>query len=427
MLPIALSELPKALVVCPKALIALPKALCVLPKALLELPKALSAPPIELSELPRASWEGTGRVGVSNYEFEELARQTQSEPLLPPAITPIHQPRLDSYTLEMAYGKSGAWSNSRSRSFKECRRRYFFEYFPYDHKDTDQIWSFLKPLTTVDMLVGTVVDNALSAGLKRFSKTGELPADMLDRGTDHFRKLLKSSQELVSAAHDKGHAFSFDDRPLIEHYYQRELPSLKIQECEGVLRTCLRNFQDSQLLERIKTVQPSDWGVIRNPADLPPHFKLENITVYAAYDFYFREGDSLYIVDWKTSRRTTEAEESAAEQLSVYALFGVTELKHPRERVYVQPAWLREPVYWEPEQVSQDDIDACAQKIRSDHSEQMNLCSEEMDGSGKRIYISERDQFPAQPSKFNCWTCKFLQICPDGQSYLVNAATDSSD
>jgi hypothetical protein len=309
-----------------------------------------------------------------------------------------------------------SWSHSRSSALAECPRRAFYDFYGSGEPEGDHIWR-LKELSTVQMWAGSAVDYIINTALADYRKTGELRSGLSTFGSRHFKKGLARSHEIVDIIRGRQRNKREKDaepfKPLQHHYYRFDLGDAYYDALDERVRTCLNNFETSEILERIQKLGPTDWGLATPPGTEVPSFKMRGHKIYSAYDFWLKESDDLHILDWKTGWAGEMSQASAARQLSIYALYGAYELKHPLEHIHTQAVWLQDAVSWQPQQQSRNHLETARDGILEEISKEHSML-EIKELKRKTEYYADRSAFPARPSAQGCLNCKFREICPEG-------------
>lgn len=311
-----------------------------------------------------------------------------------------------------------SWSHSRSSALAECPRRAFYEYYVEGEPEDSAVWR-LKELTQLPMWAGSVVDFIISRALGEIRSKGTARTGLAEYGSRHYWRGIKRSRGIVESirqrarTRDERNAEPF--RPLQHDYYGFDVGEEYLATMDNRVRTCLENFEHSETYERMRAAGVQNWGsVVKLDEDVAPSFTLQGQKIYAAYDFWFRDQDELHILDWKTGSEGYGSA-SAERQLSVYALYGIYELRQPLDRIYTQAVWLQGTADWNPERPTRDDL----RKVRDGILAEIAAEHELLDVrhfKTRSEYHASREAFPPKPSVRACLNCKFREVCAEGCS-----------
>lgn len=312
-----------------------------------------------------------------------------------------------------------SWSHSRSSALAECPRRAFLEYYSEGEPEDKDVWR-LKELVPLPMWAGLTVDFIVSRALGEIRKNGIARTGLAEFGSRHYWRGVKQSRAIVDLMRDrprtKNERRSDPFRPLQHDYYRFDLGNEYLQSMDDRVRSCLEHFEDSETYDRIKTAGVENWGTVAKlDEDIAPSFRLDGHKVYAAYDFWFRDGDDLFILDWKSGSDGQLSRESAERQLGVYALYGIYHLKYRLERIHTQAVWLKGSADWEPEKPTKDGLRAIRDGILTEIAAEESL----LDARQFKVrteFHADRAKFPPRPSVRACLNCKFREICPEGRA-----------
>ena len=94
------------------------------------------------------------------------------------------------------------------------------------------------------------------------------------------------------------------------------------------VETCLRNFYASDIYDGLKS-HPKRWWL---EVEEFSSFHLDNIKINLAIDCAIKEGDDIYIYDWKTGKSLSE---DLSIQLCCYALYAMEKWNIPPESLRI--------------------------------------------------------------------------------------------
>jgi hypothetical protein len=231
-----------------------------------------------------------------------------------------------------------SWSRSRDATFRECRRRYFYQYYgawggwESDAPADVRRLYILKQLASRQMWAGRIVHEAIEMALHVFREGREIPvepfiADVIERMRGEWRqsKAGRYREAPKSPA-------------LFEHEYAVALKPEVWQALSRNVAVCLRNFFRLPLLATIRKSEPAHWSI----EHWSKTFEFEGTPVWMAPDFgFWTDEGRLALVDWKTGASDPD---STAFQLGCYALYADEVLNVAPEKVDLYEANLREPL-----------------------------------------------------------------------------------
>jgi hypothetical protein len=221
-----------------------------------------------------------------------------------------------------------SWSKTRDEVLKTCPRQYWFAYYGYWNgwledapERTRQIY-VLKNLKNRHIWAGEKVHECIQRSLQNIRRgIRVLPVDEIVSITlDQMRAEFRSSKS-------KNYWKNPKSCGLFEHEYEVELADQEWKEMANNVEACLRNFYASDIYAGLKSHPKEGWLEVEEFSS----FHLDNIKINLAVDCAIREGEDIYIYDWKTGKSLSE---SLSVQLSCYALYAL-------EKWQVRPECLR--------------------------------------------------------------------------------------
>ncbi len=210
-----------------------------------------------------------------------------------------------------------SWSKSRDEVFKTCLRQYWFTYYGYWNgwlenapERTRQIY-VLKNLKNRQMWAGEKVHECIQRSLYNIRRGIKvLPVDEIVTITlDQMRAEFRSSRQKNYWRKPKSCA-------LFEHEYEIELADDQWKETANNVETCLRNFYASDIYDGLKSHPQDQWLEVEDFSS----FHLDDTRINLAIDCAIKEGDEIYLYDWKTGKSLSE---DLSIQLACYALYAM--------------------------------------------------------------------------------------------------------
>ncbi len=225
-----------------------------------------------------------------------------------------------------------SWSVSRDSLFKECRRKYYYNYYgswggwDRNHRDkTTRILYVLKNLQNRWQWKGSTVHHEIERVLTELVSTGRLTAveKSLNRVTEMMRSEFKYSRGGLYWQKDGSLR---NVTALFEHEYKTGTTGETWKRTHDEAVQCLENFFRSEVLEKIKKLPKEKILSIESMTASAFSFNPEK--VFVKLDLAYESGDGVVIVDWKTG-----AGESDKLQFLVYTIFAFEELEVPLEQI----------------------------------------------------------------------------------------------
>ncbi|MEZ6004575.1 MAG: PD-(D/E)XK nuclease family protein [Planctomycetota bacterium] len=305
----------------------------------------------------------------------------------------------------MAIQHELSWSASRSGTFAECKRRYYYEYYlswsGWDRrapKERQQAY-LLKKMTRMPMLAGDLVHQAIERWIKERAQGRILaPEDLQRFCAESLREGYRTSR-----------SGAWKTRPsklihLAEHHYEEEC----IQEADGRagdygkrylerMENAVRNFLYSAALGPAREAEPAGFLACEELST----FERFGTKVYAVPDFAYRDAQgTVHVWDWKTGRPS----ERDVFQLEVYVEFAEASWGADPDQVVCYDAYLGE------DHVSSLRTD---DESRSRTLERMRVSMAEM-----AALHFDADRSTGNPADFpqidpgaTCGRCNFRELC----------------
>ena len=287
------------------------------------------------------------------------------------------------------FSKILGWSSSRYEIFDKCKRQYFYNYYS---NFVPGIPSYkikvLKSMTSVALEVGNVVHDVLEAFLRRLQKSDS------DIDEDRFFKFARQK------ANDY-----FSRKTFIEIYYG-QTDYIDKEPIYKKINGCLNNFINSPIYSWIFMkaitnrknwmIEPEGYGETR----------INGAKAYCKMDFLFPVDDYIYILDWKTGKKS---EFKHTNQLIGYAAAASYNFKISWNIIFPKIIYLY-PEFDEFEiDLKKDDFENFYQKVVSQTKDMYSYCLD----IDKNIPL-HIDKFQKTPAKHICEYCNFQELCFPG-------------
>jgi hypothetical protein len=225
-----------------------------------------------------------------------------------------------------------SWSVSRDALFKECKRKYYYNYYgswggwDKNHADeTTRTLYVLKNLQNRWQWKGSTVHHEIERVLTELVSTGGLTP--LEKSKKRVTELMRSDFRYSRDGLYRQKDGSLKNATaLYEHEYETGTPDEVWKQTYDEAILCLESFFRSDVLEEIKKLPKEK--IISIESMTASAFSFNPEKVFVKLDLAYEKGDRVEIVDWKTG-----AGEADRLQFLVYTIYAVEELEVPREQV----------------------------------------------------------------------------------------------
>jgi len=224
-----------------------------------------------------------------------------------------------------------SWSKSRDEVFKICLRQYWFTYYGYWNgwlenvpERTRQIY-VLKNLKNRQMWAGEKVHECIQRSLNNIRRRIKVLSvdEIVTITLDQMRAEFRSSRAKNYLKNPKTCA-------LFEHEYGIELTDDQWKETADHVETCLINFYASDIYDGLKSHPRNEWLEVEEFSS----FHLDNTRINLAVDCAIKEGDDVFLYDWKTGKSLSK---DLSIQLACYALYAMEKWQvHPESLMIIE-------------------------------------------------------------------------------------------
>jgi hypothetical protein len=165
----------------------------------------------------------------------------------------------------------------------------------------------------------------------RYAWAGEKVHECIQRSLNNIRRGIRvlPVDEIVSITLDQMRAEFRSSRAknywknpkscgLFEHEYELTVADDQWKEIADNVEVCLRNFYASDIYDGLKSHPKDQWLEVEEFSS----FQLDNMRIHLVIDCAIREGEDVYIYDWKTGKSLSE---DLSVQLCCYALYAMEE------------------------------------------------------------------------------------------------------
>lgn len=293
-----------------------------------------------------------------------------------------------------------SWSKSRDSMFKDCTRKYFYNYYGYwdgwkDFSDDEKKkLNYLKRLKTKEIWIGEKVHEVIEFVLKKY-KIGEKIS------MSHALSIIRAKldAEFNESLIKTYTGFHSKLKKLFEHEYDIRITKEDKQDLFDLAGRCIANFYNSDIFMEIRQAPVEDWILLEDFLK----FDYEGTVVYLSIDFALRKGEKIILYDWKTGK---ERFADFDLQLSLYSMY----VAH---KFNINPENIIAKIY----NVSidkEDEFIINEQKVE-EVKIYMEKSIEKMKDSLTNVEenVAEKKYFP-QKEGFRCGRCNFKKVCLEG-------------
>jgi len=294
-----------------------------------------------------------------------------------------------------------SWSNSRSRTFEECPRRYWFQYYgswggwSRDAPAEARELYLLKNISNLHLVAGDCVHRAIEKVLSAWQRGA--PSDP--------EAIVAWCKQEMQRALDESRRELWRESPkrftrLFEHHYGPAPIRSDLERIAQKVGSSIRNFFSSPAFALIRESDAKRWL----PIETLDSFLFEGTKVFAVPDFACRIDGDLILFDWKSGRKDSRNKD----QVALYALFAAAKWGADPAKVKGAPVYLLSGGAFEPVQVTAEDTARMGGLMRVSIAE-MRRRLEDAERN-----VARREAFETRPGRV-CSRCPFRGVCPDAR------------
>ncbi|MED1470578.1 PD-(D/E)XK nuclease family protein [Bacillus salipaludis] len=295
-----------------------------------------------------------------------------------------------------------SWSNSRHKTFLECVRKYYHQYYEshngwlYEAPDENKAAYRLKNIKNIPILLGDLIHKAIDWQLKKFLNDKSLftEDEMITLITRSLNKAYLDSTKQRQLWFNKPKQYQM----LHEIYYGNGLSKDAIAAAKMKLDLCVKNFFTSKTYQDILT--KLEMHVLHSE-DFQT-FEVNGVDVFVVLDFVYKDvsQEKWIVVDWKTGKES----EDDRKQLAFYALFLSKQHNIPIEDIILRNEYLLSGKHQE-YKLTEFEMES-VQALMNDSIYYMLKYLEDP-VKNKPVNI---EQFEMNPSR-KCQSCNFKEKC----------------
>ncbi|MEA5000349.1 MAG: PD-(D/E)XK nuclease family protein [Endomicrobiaceae bacterium] len=280
------------------------------------------------------------------------------------------------------------WSVSRYDVFNNCKRQYFYSYYPkFDKENSLEKITQLKSLTSFALEVGNIAHDVIRDLLFRLQKTAKPIAKK-----QFMQYALKMTEDYCAK------------KTFTEVYYGQK-QSVTASDLFPSVSKILENFLQSP---RLKWIFETAVAANENWVIEPDGFGETRINDYKAYckvDFLIPVNDKIYILDWKTGKQDISKH---SKQLTGYSLWASYHFAASSKDIAPTIVYLA-PSYSEYSIELTDDI---LEKFKEQVAEETKQMYEFLTDIENNI-PKNKEEFKKTDNGFFCKYCNFREICQE--------------
>ncbi len=291
-----------------------------------------------------------------------------------------------------------SWSLSRSRTFSDCPRKYWYHYYgswggwdPDAPADARELYQ-LKQITNLHLLAGDVVHRAIERALLTFAQGQEPdPTAVVAWCKSEMQKSFGESRNEQWREHPKRFA------RLSEHESGQVPKRDFLVRIAQKIGESVRNFFESAAYGLIRETDIDQWL----PMETLDTFQFEGTKVFAVPDFACRHRGEVLLLDWKTGR----PDKRNQDQVVLYGLFAAAKWDVDPDCVRGSPVYLLTGGQVELRQVSAEDRERVSDVMRKSIAAMRERLADADSNTARQ------EDYEATPG-FACRSCNFRSICP---------------
>ncbi|MDH3215803.1 MAG: PD-(D/E)XK nuclease family protein [Candidatus Krumholzibacteria bacterium] len=293
-----------------------------------------------------------------------------------------------------------SWSVSRDSVFRECPRKYYFNYYGHwggwqsdADRRTRQIY-VLKQLKNRATWIGQVVHACIARSLHNVSRGVPLLA------VDEIRSITLSGMRRDFRDSTDGRYWQ---KPRVyhgffEHEYDVEVSKEEWKEAADTIDHCLKTFYESETFEALRTLDSKDYLEVEEFSSTG----LDGVEISNKLDCATRERDLAIVWDWKTGRR--EADTGLSLQMACYAYYAKqafrVDLAHVETRRF---DLYRNKLH--KDSIRENAMQEMLDYVRGSMKDMLGL----LDDPDRNVAREERFQKVERSAV--CLKCNFLKVC----------------
>lgn len=278
------------------------------------------------------------------------------------------------------------WSVSRYDTFKNCKRQYFYSYYPKADKEFPLAKiKKLQSLTSSALETGNIVHDSIRDLLVRLQKTAK-PISR-PRFLQYVHKMAED----------------YCNRKTFSEVYYKQKESITAEDLFPQISNIIENFLTSKRLKWIfETAMSENKNWIIEPGGYG-ETRIDNYKAYCKVDFLIPVNNEIYILDWKTGKQDFSKH---SRQLIGYSLWASYHFNTNAKNINSTVVYLS-PTYEEKSVTITDEMLAQFKQQVKDETKQMYEYLNDIEENIPK----GKDCFEKTDNEFFCKYCNFRELC----------------
>lgn len=293
-----------------------------------------------------------------------------------------------------------SWSVSRDSVFRECPRKYFFNY--YGHwggwlKDaprrTREIY-VLKQLKNRATWVGQVVHECIARTLQNISRG--VPTLEIDEILSITRNIMRQDFRQSRSGRYRENPKSYCG--LFEHEYDVEVTDEQWKNAADDTMSCLATFYRSEQFAALKSTPPSSFLEVEQFSSI----QLDDVEIKIKLDCAVKEDDGIAIWDWKTGKK--ESDSGLSLQMACYGLYAQKTYRIPVDKVVTRRFDLHRGVVHE-HRLSDRSLEEILAYVKGSIADMSAMLEDPVENR------ADEERFAKVERREVCGQCNFFKVC----------------
>ena len=292
-----------------------------------------------------------------------------------------------------------SWSHSRSQTFQECPRKYFWQYYGSHNGWEDgapelarKAYRF-RQMGNLWLELGGAIHSAAAFAIQSARSRSGIPSldTLLTKARNDLNRAYQESQDREAWARRPRYR-----KMLHEFYYGTGLSDRAIEDTRQRVNACLTNLLASR---SFREAIAAPYVEIREVERFDT-FDFEGTAIHGVPDLLYRQGNDTWTVsDWKTGQEYVDWN-----QLGVYAMYVRERYAVPASNILGRIEWLATGKADE-HAFSEDELETCKASIRDSIAAMLGYLLEPATNKPRAS-----DTFPLKDDASLCRYCKFYEL-----------------
>lgn len=188
-------------------------------------------------------------------------------------------------------------------------------------------------------LVGQVVDDVITAALRKYVERGRWPRKALALASETvLQQYLDASATWIRLRKQRLPPAELRRQPIDRVYFGDPYSAAELVEIRERIAWLLEVWEDSEIREWATGFPVETWRVPEY--GVTPWFMWEGVPVWSKFDFAIVAPGKTFIVDWKTGEAKGSTELAAKEQLHIYGKYAMETWGCSRDEIVLRTVWL---------------------------------------------------------------------------------------